>query len=139
YVLGSVKAPHAVPYTEGMTLAGALAAAAGAARIEWLASGYNNNNYGLMPDAYLSHVAVVRGSLTQPQVAIVDANAILKGRALDVPLEPGDIVYVPNTPYGVLKRYLNLVVNTFITTVAANEGIRAGGGQTIGVAVPVTP
>jgi hypothetical protein len=37
-----------------------------------------------------------------------------------------------------LKRYLNLVVNTFISTVFANEGIRAGGGTvTVGVAVPV--
>ena len=44
-------------------------------------------------------------------------------------LEPGDIVYVPNSPYTTLKRYINLIVNTFSATVAANEGIRAGGGS----------
>ena len=53
-------------------------------------------------------------------------------------LEPGDIVYVPNTPYNILKSYLNTIVSTFITTVAANEGIRAAGGSgNVGTAVPV--
>ena len=51
-----------------------------------------------MPDAYLSHVAVVRGSLSQPQLTVVDYGAIIKGRAQDVLLEPGDIIYVPNAP-----------------------------------------
>ena len=37
-----------------------------------------------------------------------------------------------------LKRYFNIIVNTFVTTVAANEGIRAGGGTvSVGVSVPV--
>ena len=71
-------------------------------------------------------------------MTVVDYGAIIKGRARDVALEPGDIVYVPNAPYGALKRYLNTIVNTFITTVAANEGIRAGGGTTgIGTSVSV--
>jgi hypothetical protein len=71
-------------------------------------------------------------------MAIVDYGAIIKGGARDVLLEPGDIVYVPNSPFSTLKRYLNTIVNTFITTVAANEGIRAGGGSVnVGVSVPV--
>ena len=71
-------------------------------------------------------------------MSVVDYGAIIKGRARDVLLEPGDIVYVPNSPYSTLKRYLNTIVNTFITTVAANEGIRAGGGTVdVGVSVPV--
>ncbi len=71
-------------------------------------------------------------------MAVVDYGAIIKGGARDVLLEPGDIVYVPNSPYSTLKRYLNTIVNTFITTVAANEGIRAGGGSVnVGVSVPV--
>jgi hypothetical protein len=53
-------------------------------------------------------------------------------------LEPGDIIYVPNAPYSTLKRYLNTIVGTFITTVAANEGIAAGGGTTsVGTSVSV--
>ena len=55
-----------------------------------------------------------------------------------VRLEPGDIIFVPNSPFTTIKRYANLIVNTFVTTIAANEGIRAG-GQNVGVnvAVPV--
>jgi len=78
----------------------------------------------------------VRGSLAEPQIAVVDCNAIMKGRAPDVRLEPGDIIFVPNSPYTTIKRYVNLIVNTFVTTIAANEGIRAG-GQNVGVNVTV--
>jgi len=124
YVLGAVRAPRAVPYSQRMTVVGAIAASAGAAKIDWLAM----SNIGLAPDAYLSHVAVVRGSLAQPELHVVDCTAIIKGKTPDFALEPGDIVYVPNAPYSVAKRYLNTIVNTFISTVAANEGIRAGGG-----------
>jgi hypothetical protein len=71
-------------------------------------------------------------------MAVVDYDDIVKGRAPDVRLEPGDIIFVPNSPYTTLKRYLNMVLNTFVTTIAANEGIRAGGGEVnVGVSVPV--
>jgi polysaccharide biosynthesis/export protein len=135
YVLGAVRAPRAVPYTDGMTLVSAMASGSGASTVDWLTPA---PSYGVVPDAYLSHVAIVRGSLSNPQMAVVDYGAIIKGGARDVALEPGDIIYVPNTPYATLKRYLNTIVNTFITTVAANEGIRAGGGTVnVGVSVPV--
>jgi polysaccharide biosynthesis/export protein len=134
YVLGAVQSPHAVPYTEGMTLVSALASASGATTVDWFVPG----SYGVVADAYLSHVAIVRGSLSNPQMSVVDYGAIIKGGARDVLLEPGDIVYVPNSPYSTLKRYLNTIVNTFATTVAANEGIAAGGGfNNVGVSVGV--
>jgi polysaccharide export outer membrane protein len=134
YVLGAVKFPHTVPYTEGMTLVSAVAGASGATTVDWFVPG----SYGVVADAYLSHVAIVRGSLSEPQVAVVDYGAIIKGKARDVVLEPGDIVYVPNAPYSTLKRYLNTIVGTFITTVAANEGIAAGGGtSSLGTSVSV--
>jgi polysaccharide biosynthesis/export protein len=81
----------------------------------------------------------VRGSLSEPQLAVVDYNAIITGKAPNVRLEPGDIVFVPNAPYTTLTRYFNLILNTFVTTVSANEGIRAGGGRigNVGVSVPV--
>jgi protein involved in polysaccharide export with SLBB domain len=133
YVMGAVRFPRTVPYSERMTLVSALAGASGPAKVEWLAQ----QNVGIMPDAYMSHVAIVRGSLAQPQIAVVNAGDILKGKAPDVALEPGDIVYVPNAPYSTLKRYFNTIVSTFIATVAANEGTHAGGGQTLGVSVPI--
>ena len=137
YVLGAVRAPRALPYTERMTLVSAIAAGSGMQRYEWISVG-NSDPGPFAPDANLSQVAIVRGSLATPQVAIVDYNAIIKGRATDVRLEPGDIVYVPNSPYTTLKRYFNIIMNTFAATAAANEGIRvAGGTYGVGVSVPV--
>ena len=135
YVLGAVRFPRAVAYTERMSLVSAIAGGNGPARYDLLSTA---DAGPFQKDAYLSHVAIVRGSLAEPQVAIVDYSAVVKGKAPDVQLEPGDIVYVPNTPYATLKRYLNTIVNTFITTVAANEGIHAAGGSaSTSVSVPV--
>ena len=136
YVMGSVHSPQAVVYTEQLTLVSAISAANGPVKYDYLSTYYQ----GRSPDADMAHVAIVRGSLTQPQLAVVDYNAIVKGRAPDVRLEPGDIVYVPDSPFRTLKTYMNMVVNAFVTTVAANEGIRAGGAPpttTVGVTVPV--
>ena len=134
YVLGAVRFPRAIAYQESMSLISAIAGGDGPARLDYITGG---DQGPFMKDAYLSHVAIVRGSLAAPQITVVDANAIMKGRNPDVRLEPGDVVYVPNSPYTTLKRYLNLIVNTFVTTVAANEGIRAAGGTTGGVNVVV--
>lgn len=105
YVLGAVRAPHAIPYNDELTVISAIAGA-----------------YGTIKDAYLSHVAIVRGSLSDPQITVVDYKAIVTGRAPNVRLEPHDIVYVPFTPYRTLTKYLETVVTTFANTVAANEG-----------------
>jgi protein involved in polysaccharide export with SLBB domain len=136
YILGAVRLPRAIPYTEQMSLAAAMAAASGTVDYDILERG---TDYGVMTkNADWSKVAIVRGSLAEPQVTIVDYGAIVKGQAPDVLLEPGDIIHVPNSPYTTLKRYINLVVSTFSATVAANEGVRAAGGTVnVGVSVPV--
>jgi len=118
-----------------MTLVSAIANASGAQKYNWLSPDMPGP---FTKDAFLSHVVIVRGSLAAPQVSVVDCAAIIKGGAPDVRLEPGDIVYIPNSPFTTLKRYLNLAVNTFVSTLAANEGVRAaGGGLNVGVSVPV--
>jgi protein involved in polysaccharide export with SLBB domain len=135
YVLGAVRNPRAVAYQEPMSLISAIAGSDGPERLQWI-SGADNGPF--MKDAYLSHVAIIRGSLAEPQIAVVDCNAIMKGRAPDVRLDPGDIIFVPNSPFTTIKRYANLIVNTFVTTIAANEGIRAGGQNApVNVSVPV--
>ena len=133
YVLGAVRLPRVLPFTDRMTLVAAIANVSGPQRYDWLAL---SDAGPFTKDAYLSHIAIVRGSLATPQIAVVNYNDIIKGLAPDVRLEPGDIIYVPNSPYTQLKRYVNLVLNTFVTTVAANEGSRAGGGAgNVGVSV----
>jgi protein involved in polysaccharide export with SLBB domain len=123
HVLGAVRQPRAVSYTEEVTLVSAIAGAGGSIK-----------------NAYLSHVAIVRGSLTEPKIAIVNYWDIMKGKTPDVVLEPQDIVYVPYTPYRTLTRYLDLIVNTFVRTVGANEGARAvsNGATQVDVNVPIT-
>jgi len=108
FVLGAVLQPRSVVYREAMSLVAAVAAA-----------------QGTIKDARLSHVAIVRGSLTEPKIAVVDYKEIVNGKASDVLLEPGDIVYIPFTPYRTLVRYAELIVKTFVQTVAINEGARA--------------
>jgi len=135
YVLGAVRFPRTVAYGDQMTLVSALSSSSGAQKYNWFSQDLPGP---FTKDAYLSHVVIVRGSLASPQVTTVDYNAIIKGSAKDVRLEPGDIVYVPNSPFTTLKRYFNMAVNTFVSTVAANEGVRAAGGKIgIGVSVPV--
>lgn len=135
YVLGAVRFPRALPYSGQMSLVSAIAGVSGTISYDLL----DRTDSGVTTaNADLSHVAVVRGSLADPQVFVLNYNDIVKGKAPDFRLEPGDIVHVPNSPYTSLKRYVNLILNTFSATVAANEGVRAGGGNVnVGVSVPV--
>jgi len=124
YVLGAVAQPRPVPYTTDLTVAGAIASA-----------------YGTINGAYMHHVAVVRGSLQNPQIAIVDYKRVIRGEAEDIPLEPHDIVYVPFSPYRYLQRYAELILNTFVSSAAINAGSAAiphpSGGGAAGVFIPV--
>jgi polysaccharide export outer membrane protein len=122
YVLGAVAEPRAVPYKEGMTVAAAIASA-----------------YGTIKGAYLQHVAVVRGSLSHPQIAIVDYKYVIRGKAGDIALQPQDIVYIPFSPYRYLTRYAQLVVDTFVSAAAINGGTSLIGQPqgAAGVFIPV--
>ena len=123
FVIGAVAQPRSVGYTENLTLAGAIAGA-----------------YGTIHDSYLSHTAIVRGSLSKPQITIVDFNEIQRGRAPDVALQPHDIVYVPYTPYRYVEKYAQIILNTFAASVAINAGssiILRQPAQPAGIFIPV--
>lgn len=134
YVLGAVLQPRPQPYVEGMTVAAAVAGA-----------------YGTLPDAYLGHVAVVRGSLSEPEIIIVDYRKVIRGEGTDIVLQPHDIVYVPLSPYRYLERYAKVILNTFVSASAINAGSYAvtkhqsfGGvfipvGSGIQIIPPITP
>jgi polysaccharide biosynthesis/export protein len=108
YVLGAVRLPRPVRYPQAKTLIGAITECG-----------------GTIKDAYLTHVGIVRGSLTQPKIAIVDYREIVSGKGSDVRLQPRDIVYVPFTPYKNLVKYVNFILDTFARAEAINEGARA--------------
>src|SRR5439155_10335279 len=69
YVLGAVGQPKAVPYNEELTLVGAIA-----------------STLGTIHDAYWWNVAIVRGSLAQPKVAVVNYKSIIHGQDPDIKL-----------------------------------------------------
>jgi protein involved in polysaccharide export with SLBB domain len=122
YVLGAVTQPKPVQYVHGMSLMQAIAGA-----------------YGTVRDAWLAHVIIVRGSLAQPQVTFVNYYDIVKGHSPDIPLEPNDIVYVPLTRYRYLRKYVDIALNTFVSSVAINAGTRLSvpPGQSVnGIVIP---
>ena len=124
HILGAVMQPHSERMTGALTVVQAIALSGGTDR-----------------DAVLSNVAVLRGSLAHPQIAIVAVNEILAGKTSDVRLEPGDIVFVPYAPERVLTRYVNLILDTFARTVGVNAGARAisGSAPSVGIGVNVSP
>jgi protein involved in polysaccharide export with SLBB domain len=122
FVLGAVAGPNILPYSDRMSLLSALASVG-----------------GTIPYAQVTHVAIVRGSLAHPRIAIIDYKSISKGRAADVRLEQGDIVYVPFVPYRKLALLAEDMLGTLVRTTAANEGNRAviPGFGAVGVSAPV--
>ncbi|WP_009965252.1 polysaccharide biosynthesis/export family protein [Verrucomicrobium spinosum] len=120
YVLGAVMEPRPVGFMNEMNLMAAL-----------------GRGLGLRPDADLTRVSIVRGSLTNPQVAVVNAREIMKGAATNIRLEPGDIVFVPGEGQLSPSYFAREALNTFVRIVAANEGGNAVSSESPNVGVNV--
>jgi len=80
YILGEVTKADLFAFNEGFTVSSALTQA-----------------NGFTPDADLSNIHVVRGSLSNPQLFILDMAKVLNGEENDMRLSAGDIIYVPPT------------------------------------------
>ncbi|OYW77329.1 MAG: hypothetical protein B7Z37_04600 [Verrucomicrobia bacterium 12-59-8] len=120
YVLGAVTQPRPIGFMNEMNLMSAL-----------------GRGLGLRPDSDLKHVSIIRGSLTNPKIATVNALEIMSGKATNVRLEPGDIVYVPGADSISLGGFARAAMSTFVRLVAANEGSRAGAPGAAGVGVNI--
>jgi protein involved in polysaccharide export with SLBB domain len=105
HVLGAVMQPMAIGYKDNITLVAAMAKARGPSA-----------------NANLEKVLIIRGSLAEPKVAVVDFKAILAGQATNVELKPFDIVWVPDRPFKILERYFWVAFNSAATTIAVREG-----------------
>jgi len=95
YIIGEVKTPALFGFRDEMPMSKTLA----------LAEGFT-------PDADLSRIHVIRGSLSNPTLIVTDFNKVIAGQAQDVQLEPGDVVYVPPTGLTVWARMLDKIVPT---------------------------
>lgn len=74
---------------------------------------------GFAPTAWRERVLVVRGSLEKPTPIVVNVTDILAGRAPDVVLQPGDIVYVHVRPWARAEQVLNGALNAFVQSMTA--------------------
>jgi len=114
-VLGEVARPQPMPYREGLRLSEALSVAGGV-----------NNARGDRKD-----IRVIRGPLREPRVYTANLKDFAAGRATDVELASGDIIYVSRAWYattadvlGALSPVLSLANSVGILAVA--EAIRGG-------------
>ena len=101
FLLGYVNAPQRLPFVPGMTLMSALSSVDG-----WPPpSPYS-------PD--LKRFLVIRGALECPQVCMIDLKMILTGRARDVFLMPGDIVYATHKKFRLGRELVYIAIDSFI-------------------------
>jgi protein involved in polysaccharide export with SLBB domain len=102
FVLGSVRKPGREGFTEGASVIAAIA-----------------KRLGFQDEAYRERVLVVRGSMSDPQVFVVNADAILKGSQKDFALQPKDIVYVSNRPWRKAEEIMDSAVTVFLQSAVA--------------------
>lgn len=122
-LLGAVATPQAVGYRDSLTLVDCIAQGRGPAK-----------------DAYLDQIVIVRGTLDKPSAAIVNLKAILTGKEPNVRLQPGDIVWIPRRPLGLLESTAKLVFTDAARSIAASQGASLTGSKlSPGVPIPVTP
>ncbi len=121
YILGAAAGPRIVPYSPDLTIVGALIGSGGTVKYS-------------MP----GKVVIVRGGLTDPKIAEVNYQGIVTGKAKNVRLEPGDIVYVPFSPLRRVAQLAEDILDQFVRTVAVNEGTRLvePDAQPVGISAP---
>jgi protein involved in polysaccharide export with SLBB domain len=103
YILGEVNSPMLFAYRENMPMSRTLA----------LAEGFT-------PDADLSRIQIIRGALHNPTIYRINFEAVIAGKAREIPLEPGDIVYVP--PKG-LTSFARVIDKIFPSIQALQVGL----------------
>jgi len=94
-VLGEVAVPGTVRYSPHLTLLTALSQVG-----------------GLGEDARSGQVRVIRGSLSVPRVFLVDVDDMFGGHRTDVPLRPGDVVFVTTTALADWNRVIEQLLPT---------------------------
>ncbi len=111
FVLGEVNKPLVVTLKPGVTLVESISLAGGFTR-----------------DAQSRNVLIVRGGLGDPTLVTIDVDAITKkgNIAQNVPLQPGDIVYVPKTLIASVTKFFDDLKIILTPLVLAETGIVLG-------------
>ena len=98
YVLGEVRTQNALETTVPLSIISVIA-----------------KSGGMQPmSAKTREVAVLRGGLRAPQVAIVNYNRLIEGDlSQNIMVMPGDIVYVPISGLGRYNQFIEQILRTF--------------------------
>ncbi|WPJ96825.1 polysaccharide biosynthesis/export family protein [Coraliomargarita algicola] len=99
YVFGSVSTPGAQGITNRATLVSAI-----------------TRRNGFTEGAWPDRILVIRGSMSSPELFVVNVKSILAGKEADFPLAPGDIVYVNDRPWYKAEQILDTAVQNFLSS-----------------------
>jgi polysaccharide export outer membrane protein len=106
YVLGEVNFPRTVGFVSSVSLIQALTEAQG------------------IKAASDGRIVIVRGSLSRPVVHVAHYDQMLAGKEPNLPLLPGDIVYVPPARFAFLREVVEKAISAFATTVAHESAVQ---------------
>jgi len=96
YVLGEVRTSQAIQVDDAIPFVEVLA-----------------RSGGLIRGAAQNEVAVIRGGLHNPMIAVVNVKALLAGdMRQNIAIEPGDIVYAPKSALGKYLDVLDLILRS---------------------------
>jgi hypothetical protein len=104
--MGEVNRQQSQPFTAGMTLVQLITG------LDTGAGGYNEET------ADIKRVVILRDAMNDPKVFKVNLEDILRGKAHDVFMEAGDIVYVPEKSFLFTRTLVKAMVSTFVNTFA---------------------
>jgi polysaccharide export outer membrane protein len=106
YVLGEVNFPRTVGFVSSVSLIQALTEAQG------------------IKAASDGRIVIVRGSLSRPVVQVAHYDQMLAGKEPNLPLMPGDIIYVPPNRFAFLREVVEKAISAFATTIAQESAVR---------------
>lgn len=113
YVLGEVNFPRTVGFVSSVSLIQALSEA----------RGLKNSSDG--------RIVVVRGSRVRPEARVVRFDHVLTGKDPNLPLAPGDIVFVPPRQLALLREIVESAITAFAEAVSKGSAKRVY-GETLG-------
>ena len=74
---------------------------------------------GFTDQAFRERILVIRGSLNEPEVHVVNLKRILSGREKDFKLLPRDIVFVAKEPWSITEELVDIAVRAFLISATA--------------------
>ena len=95
YLLGDVKNPQRRVLTPNMGLLELVVSCGGLNETRW------------------SHAIIIRGGIARPKLYKIDLDGVLQGRKPNIPLESGDIVYIPRDDISEYNVFIRKLFPTF--------------------------